>query len=106
MVGVPKTLNSRYDYIYLKENFPEDIWMPAWKAMWESRKHWMPTGVVENKEDGIEDETHRLVEQSGDMLGGDGKVTWQQEEYVDDPYSPFFWYGFTEEEVKEALGIK
>ena len=114
MVGVPKTLNSHDDYVYLKEHFPEDVWKPAWKMMWEQRKHWMPVKVLDKREDGIEDETHRLIEITNEMTGQvdeegnpiEPEKKWQQEEYVDDPYSAFFWYGFTEEEVKTALGIK
>ena len=100
MVGIPKTLNSKYDYLYIKA---------VWKNMWEQRKHWMPAGILANKEDGIEDETHRIVEMNQSDFNGEEQIettTWQQEEYIDDPMSDFFLYGFTEQEVKDALGIK
>lgn len=30
MVGFPKHLNTKEDYMYIKENFPTEQWKPYW----------------------------------------------------------------------------
>lgn len=109
MRGKPSTLGSHNDYVYIKENFEEEFWKPRWQAMWDLRKMWKPVGVIDDKSKGIEDATHRLIELTDDMSSGaegeEKKTQWQQEVWVDNPMSDFFRMGFTEAEVKAALGI-
>lgn len=95
MVGNPKYLNTRFDYEYVKDNF--DNWREYWQELYDSRKIWANVELVG---DGIEDETHRLV-QSHDMEGN--PITIQQELQVDSN-AKLFRIGFTEAEVEVALG--
>jgi hypothetical protein len=103
MRGKPHSLNSKADYYYIKENFEPDYWKPLWQNMYDLRMEWMPGELLERKEDGIVDETHRVVEIKNDMGGEEGKVTYQQETYEENPYSDFVRMGFTVEEVEAAL---
>ena len=95
MVGSPKYLNTRFDYEYVKDNF--DNWSEYWQALYDSRMIWANVELVG---DGIEDDTHRLI-QSQDEEGN--PITIQQELQVD-INAKLFRIGFTEGEVAAALG--
>jgi len=106
MKGFPKHLNSKFDYYYIIENFPEKLWRPKWQNLWDGRKRWLQTGKLAKPEDGIEDETHRIEERVEKDQETEGVVTtWWQFEYKDYPASPFWQLDFTEAEVKKVLGI-
>ena len=103
MRGKPHSLNSKADYYYIKENFEKDYWKPLWQNMYDLRMQWMPGELLEKPEDGIVDETHRVVKNENDMGGGEKTVTYQQETYEENPLSDFVRMGFTVEEVEAAL---
>jgi hypothetical protein len=94
MVGSPKYLNTRFDYEYVKNNF--DNWHEYWQELYDSRMIWANVELVG---DGIEDNTHRLI-QSQDEQGN--PITIQQELQVD-PNAKLFRIGFTEGEVAAAI---
>ena len=94
MIGDPKHLNTRYDYEYVQEHF--ENWKEYWQELYDSRMIWANVELVG---DGIEDETHRLI-QSQDMEGN--PITIQQKFQVD-PNAKLFRIGFTEGEVAAAL---
>jgi hypothetical protein len=94
MVGNPKYLNTKYDYEYVRENF--DNWREYWQELYDSRIIWQNVELVG---DGIEDDTHRIV-QSQDEVGN--PVTIQQELQVD-LNAKLFRIGLTEGEVAAAL---
>ena len=101
MKGKPHRLNSKADYYYIKENFERDYWRPLWENMFEIRMMWQVLDVIENPDEGIEDETHRIVVIGYDEE--DNPISYQQEEYILNPLSDFVRMGFTEEEVLKAL---
>ena len=104
MRGNPKTLNSKYDFLYAKEHLDVSFWLPYWKGLLESRYIWFPTKTLASKEEGIEDETHMIEEMSFDgMDGEEAKVEYRQLELIEDEHSTFKTLGFTEEEVKAAI---
>ena len=106
MKGFPKYLNTKSDYIYIKENFPKEEWFPVWVGLLKNHQEWFATGALENKSAGVEDATHRIREDiTPAMMSADGKekVSYTQEELRDNPAHPFFALGFTQEEVEEAL---
>ena len=70
MQGFPKKLNSKADYLYIKEHFPKAEWQPIWEKLLETRKNWFATGTLEGTE-GIEDATHRIEKCKDD----EGKAT-------------------------------
>ena len=99
MVGFPKHLNTKEDYMYIKENFPTEQWKPYWQALLAESKNWFCVGTLKSKDEGMEDSTHKIVE-SESMDGG---TEYYQYEYKDDPASDFFRLGFTKKEVSAAL---
>lgn len=94
MIGNPKYLSTRHDYEYVQENF--NNWREYWQELYDSRMIWANVELVG---EGIEDDTHRLI-QSRDME--DNEITIQQELQVD-PNAKLFRIGFTEGEVAAAL---
>ena len=101
MVGFPKHLNTKEDYIYVKENFPESQWRPCWESLIPDSKRAFFVGNLKDRASGVEDDTHYIVEsreQDGD------EVTYTQYEIKDDPSSDFFRLGFTKKEIEAALG--
>lgn len=93
-VGKTKYLNSRYDYLYVKEHY--DNWKEYWQELYDSRMIW---ANVELFGDGIEDNTHRLIQSQDEQ---ENPLTIQQVLQVD-PNAKLFRIGFTESEVEEAL---
>lgn len=100
MRGFPKTLNSKTDYIYIKENFSAEQWKPAWQALLDSRLDWFNMGEVE-QEKGITDKTHKVVE--SEPVGESGATVFYQFELRENPTCKLLKIGFTVEEVEEAL---
>ena len=94
MIGDPKHLNTRYDYEYVQEHF--ESWKEYWQELYDSRMIWANVELVA---DGVEDDTHRLI-QSQDMEGN--PITIQQEFQVD-VNAKLFRIGFTEGEVAAAI---
>ena len=108
MKNFPKHLNSKADYEYIREHFPRAEWLPCWKALLTNRKNWFATGMLDSKEAGIEDATHRIRADTANAKneGAEDTYTYYQEELKDDASSDFFRMRFTEEEVKAAISGK
>lgn len=81
MKGIPRHLNSKFDYIHLRDNHPPEIWAPEWRRLLEGR--FLQRGVID-REDGPP---------SAAVLP----------EPVEDPNARIFRLGFTPEEVADAL---
>ena len=104
MKGFPKHLNSKYDYYYIKENFPAKKWKPKWQLLLDERYRWLDTGTLEKEEDGIVDDTHRVSSYTTtDTETGEEKTVYVQQEYTKNPGADFWRMHFTEEEVLKAL---
>lgn len=99
MKGFPKTLSTKADYEYVKENFPEEQWKPAWQRLLDERKNWFPIGEVESMEAGMTDELHK-VEESSDY---EGNTIYTQYKLQTDPNCTLKRLGFTVKEVEQAL---
>ena len=101
MRGEPKHLNSKFDYEYLKENYPEDIWRPAFQRLYDDRMREFNAGVLADGDSGIVDDTHSVIE-SKDMTS-DAVIRYQYEMAVN-PDAHMFRIGYTEEEILTLLG--
>lgn len=99
MRGFPKHLNSKADYYYIKENFPASKWKPHWQQLLDERFGWFWTNDLESAEEGITDDTHKVVENKGT----DGTTTYAQYELKENPDAKIFRIGFTVEEVEAGL---
>ena len=102
MRGNPKTLNSKYDYEYVKKHCDVSYWLPRWENLLATRYTWLPGDMLDKKEDGIEDETHK-IETYTNEVDGQEVTTYQQINYVEDQASDFVRFGFTLEEVNAAI---
>ena len=96
MNGPAKWLNSKQDYMYVKEN--QSDWKEHWQELYDSRMIWN-NYLIEGE--GITDDTHRVI-QSQDMEGN--PITIQQVLEVD-VNAKLFRIGFAEGEVATALEI-
>ena len=60
MKGVPKKLNSKGDYLYMKDNFSRDVWEPLFRDLLSERTDWYNEGEIVGE--GITDSTHKVFE--------------------------------------------
>lgn len=97
MKGMPKHLNSKYDYEYVRDNFSEEEWLPIWKSLYNERMNWF---IVEklDSENGINDKTHKVV-----AVENEGETEFYQYEYRLDNSSDFCKLGFTENEILKVI---
>lgn len=87
MQGYPKHLNSRADYDYVQQHFPER-YEEELEALKTTAYMWVPTGqVLASEEAGVRDATHRV-----EAMGEDGGF--MQYELVLNPAGKFFELGF------------
>lgn len=100
MNGYPKRLNSKKDYLYVRENFPREQWLPDFQALLDSYMDWFWVKDLESKDEGIEDETHKIVE-TQEMESEE--VKYAQYELQENPTAKIFRIGFTVEEVEELM---
>lgn len=100
MVGFPKWLNTKEDYLYVREHFSREQWEPVFQALLDARMAWLNVGQLNSEAEGITDDTHKVV-----VVGGeDGMpVQYYQYEYKEDPNCRLFRLGFTVEEVQQLL---
>lgn len=104
MKGFPKHLNSKFDYEYIRKNFPASKWRTYWQALLDERYRWMDDHEIAKPEDGITDETHRIETRTvTNQATGEEIVVYMQMEYKQNPGSDFWRMGFTVEEVVKAL---
>jgi hypothetical protein len=100
MVGFPKHLNSKDDYLYVKDNFPAEQWKPAFQELLNDRLQWFNTGTIATGQIGVTDSTHKIVtvEAMGDMPAAN-----YQYELKEDPNCDLLRLGFTVAEVQAIL---
>lgn len=94
MIGIPKHLNTREDYEFLKTNFPASVWKPRFQDLLTDRMQWFNTGVLNAGDAGMVDATHKVVE--------DETVKYQFE-LKNDPGCALNRLGFSIEEVEAFL---
>ena len=101
MKGLPKHLNTKEDYYYVKNNFNDEYWKPQWQLLLDSRFDWFFVKKLEDKEEGVEDDTHKIIEENN--MGEEENITYSQYEYKENPNAKIFMLGFTVEEVEQTL---
>lgn len=102
MIGYPKHLNSKFDYLYVKDHFPKEKWQPDFQTLLDDRMQWLSVSKLVARADGLNDETHevRMVEGIND-----NPEEYYQYEYKEDENCKLFRLGFTVKEVEE-LGFR
>jgi hypothetical protein len=99
MKGFPKHLNTKQDYLNLLPLFPEQTKAELQRLL-DERIGWVTTSRLNDGDEGLTDETHRV-----DALEDDtGTVTERyQVQYMEDPAAELFRVGFTVEEVEGLI---
>lgn len=105
MVGFPKHLNTKQDYLYIKEHFPEEQWLPEFQRLLDDRMAWESVkqladsgGKLGKAEEGITDDIHKVV-----TVETDGKIERFQYELREDSRCKLYRLGFTVAEVEEIV---
>lgn len=99
MKGFPKHLNSKYDYEYVRKNFPREEWEPLFQGLLEEKKAWFCTKKLDNDELGYKDDQRKVVE----CENTDGAKERYQYELLDNPNSTMILLGYTESEIRGFL---
>lgn len=95
MVGYPSNLNTKEDYLFVKDNFPASMWKDDFQALLDSVNEWFNIGEIK-KANGIIDATHKIVE---DIETG---KTYQYE-LKENKDCKLYQLGFTVEEIKNII---
>lgn len=99
MKGIPTHLNTKNDYLKIKNMFSREQWAPRFQDLLDSRFAWQPSGEVVEGDDGINDDTHQVVTQEMD-----GAIIRIQMELLEDENARIFRLGFTVAEIETYLG--
>ena len=98
MQGYPKWLNSKVDVLNVVRDFPRKDWEKDLQALIDNRFGWYPVKNLDPGENGIEDDTHKVVDQ------GDGaEMIRTQYELRENPNARIYQMGLTVEEVQSML---
>lgn len=79
MQGFSKNINNRNDLDHVKALFPEDTKKYLNNAL-VNRKTWSYVGDLEKEEDGVVDDTHKVLSNEDSM---NGATTYSQYELID-----------------------
>ena len=96
MQGYPKNLNTKFDYLFVKENFDREYWQKDFQDLLDSMSDWFCEDTLGDTDKGIEDETHKIV------IDKDTGVK-SQFVYKENPNCKLYRLGFTKEEVESYL---
>ena len=100
MIGFPKNLNSKFDYEYIRGNFPKEKWIGLFQNLLNERMQWFNIGKLDKKEDGITDDTHKIIE---NQEQGEQLAEYYQYELKEDQNCQLYKLGFTVKEVESIL---
>lgn len=103
MQGYPKTLNTKEDFMYVKEHFPKSAWQQDFQDLLDTRYEWYDVEVVESPESGITDDTHRVIPLEHEDSEGNKTTTYMQQEYRFNENCRMLRLGFTADELETAL---
>lgn len=101
MKGLPKTLNSKQDYLYLKENTSKEYYVPFFQELLDSRFGWYFVENLPTGKEGINDDTHKIVVNEG--MRENEEITYAQYELKENENAKIFRLGFTVEEVQKII---
>lgn len=89
MRGLPKFFNTKQDYFNCLAEWTEET-KTELKRLLDSRFSWFDVKVLEDGSTGLNDDTHRVIDN-------------MQQELKEDPNARIFQLGFTVEEIEELL---
>ena len=94
MRDFPKWLNTKQDYLNCLNLYPDET-KKSLQELLDSRFNWFQTAILADNEQGITDETHKIVEFENER---------SQYELLEDSNARIFQLGFTVEEVQALIG--
>ena len=94
MRDFPKWLNTKQDYINCLNLYPDET-KKSLQVLIDSRFTWFQTAILADNEQGITDETHKIVESENER---------SQYELQEDSNARIFQLGFTVPEVQALIG--
>ena len=100
MVGFPKWLNSKDDYENILKTFPKEVCLPHFKALVDDYYGWFFVKNLDKKEDGINDETHKVETMEDNESGVE---TYAQYEKQINKTCKLLSVGYTLEEVERVI---
>ena len=92
MKGLPKYLNTKEDYLYVKDNFDKSYWEPYFQNLLDTRYDWFSI----SEDEYIEDDNHKKV-----VDEQEGRIDYF--EYRENENALIYRLGFTVEEVEDIL---
>lgn len=99
MRGFPKRFNTRQDVLNTLADYPQET-ADHLRQMLGNRFNWFITGELAEGETGVNDDTHRVREDTDD----EGLVTDRyQEEWREDPRAQLFRLGLTVAEAEQLI---
>lgn len=102
MRGFPKALNTKEDYLYIKENFDKTLWQPEWQALLDTLSDWFFVRVLDTDEEAPEGDNYKIVE-SEQGEGEEKTITRSLYEFKENEHAKLFELGFTVKQVQKAL---
>lgn len=93
-LSYPTNLETKADYLYVKDFFDKKAWLPDYQALLDNRLVWFNVGKLDTVETGITDELHEV--RKIDEI-------YYQYEYKEDPDCKLFKMGFTVDEVEKII---
>ena len=92
MKGLPKHLNTKEDYLYVKDNYNKEYWQPLFQNLLDTRYEWFAI----DEEDYVEDENHKVT-----IDGENDRIDYF--EYRENENALIYRLGFTVKEVENIL---
>lgn len=102
MLGYPKTLKTKADYEYVRNNFPKEQWRAAFQNLLDTQNEWFFVKELAQGEAGQSDDTHKIVI-SPSFENEDGAAHNYQYELRYNPNCMLARVGYTVEEVEAIL---
>lgn len=94
MKGVPKYLNTKEDYDYVKANFPREVWEKFYRELLDTTHDWFFVKELAEDEEGVVDDKHKVEENEGIKY---------QFEYKLNPQCKLKSLGYTIKEIENLL---
>ena len=102
MKGYPQHLNTKADYMYVHANFPRKQWLPDFQALLDSTHDWFFEKHLDTKDEGIEDDTHKIVKFENTETK---EITYDQYVFKEYNNALLFRLGFTVDEVEKLIQV-
>ena len=99
MIGFPPVLNTKVDYEYIRDHFPEGKWQPHFQALLDTKDNFFFVKTLKKYDVGIKSATEKVVKYER----ADGLVERIQLELKPDPNSKLLAIGFNVTDVEETI---